>query len=358
MAMRSAIMFSMAALLQHVWADCSSPLVDKVLHLFNVSSIADIPEVLLDDIQGICANGHCPKVKLPGCDAQSVDDLSCEALIVEEDIKIGTNAICDIACDGPDLALCKLGCHGVNSAICYTTDFVLCKVGCLGFKGCIHGCEHVFVDPCKKHLVDQCYDGCHNVFSACKNGCENELTLKIKVLFERLEHVISSLAIHNFDLDCQGNGLISPLKFNASASVGIENLGLGLKIHTADLSITTNTKIELDQLKLDLTMPVSGSLQCGLKNDIDISVGDASVDAFDLNLDVNNKAFRTIASIICLDLPFCKHGIEDGINNAIKKVIVDTVPGALAKVIAPSLQAVADVLKCPGGIEEVPKLLV
>jgi hypothetical protein len=182
--------------------------------------------------------------------------------------------------------------------------------------------------------------------------------MKISVLFERLEHVISSLAIHNFDLDCHGSGLVNPLEFTASASVGIEDLGLGLKIHTKDMSIGTNTKIDLDQLKLDLTVPVSGSLQCGLKNDIDITVGDASVDAFDLNLDVNNKAFRTIASIICLDLPFCKHGIEDGINDAIKAVIKDLVPGALLKIITPSLQAIADVAKCPGGMEELPQLTV
>lgn len=353
--MRTAFIVSVVALPQTIRADCSSPLVDTVLRLFNVSSIDTLPETLLDDIQGKCESGNCPTVTLPGCDAESVDDLVCEVPVVEEDVKIGTDAICDIACDGPDLVLCKLGCGGIDASLCWGTDFVLCKVGCLGFRGCIHACEHAIVDPCKKHLVDQCEESCDNVFAACKNGCENELTLKINLLFERLEHVISSLAIHNFDLDCHGNGLISPLTFNLNASVGIENLGVGLKVHTKDLSIGTNTKIDLDQLKLDLTLPVSGSVQCGFKNDIDITVGDASVDAFDLNLDVNNKAFRTIAALICLDLPFCKHGIEDGINNAIRKVIVDNVPKALAKSIAPALQSVVDVAKCPGGLEGAPE---
>jgi hypothetical protein len=113
--------------------------------------------------------------------------------------------------------------------------------------------------------------------------------------------------------------------------------------------------MDLKSLRLDLSMPFNGSVQCGLlkrQKNIDITIGNASVDAFDINLDVNNNVFHTIASIICLDLPFCKNAIQDAIDGAIQKVIEDTVPGALAKQIAPALQAIADMAKCPGSADE------
>lgn len=169
--------------------------------------------------------------------------------------------------------------------------------------------------------------------------------------FERLEHVVSSLAINEFELDCHGNGLTKPLIFNTNVGAGIEDLGMALKIHTKDVSIGTTTTISLEQLKVDLSIPVNGSVQCGIfKKNIDINVGDASIDAFDLNFDVNNKAFSTIAAVICLDLPFCKNAIQDAIDDAIKLAIKEFVPPALSKMIRPAIQAVVDMAKCPGGI--------
>lgn len=88
------------------------------------------------------------------------------------------------------------------------------------------------------------------------------------------------------------------------------------------------------------------------KKNIDITVGDATVDAFDLNLDVNNNALHTIASIVCLDLPFCKDAIQNAIDSAIQRVIVENVPDALAQAIAPALQGVVDVAACPGSTVE------
>lgn len=350
--MRGNFIFSMVVLPSHVWADCSSPLVDTVLHLFNVSNIGDLPETLLDDIQGRCTSGNCPNVTLPGCGAQSVDELVCEVPVFEVGVKIGTDTICDVACDDWP---CKVACNGIDVGICYGADFLLCKVGCLGISKCVDKCEAAIVDPCKKHLIDGCSDGCEKAFSSCKSGCENELTLEITGYFERLEHVVSSLAIHKFDVDCHGNGLTSPLIFNASTSVGIEDLGLALKIHTKDVSIGTTTTVSLAHLKVDLSMPINGSVQCGLlkrQKNIDIDVGDATVDAFDLNLDVNNNALHTIASIVCLDLPFCKDAIQNAIDNAIQRVIVENVPDALAQAIAPALQGAVDVASCPGSTEK------
>jgi len=335
---------------QHVLADCSSPLVDTALHLFNVSNIADLPGTLLKDIQGRCASGNCPNVTLPGCDTESVDDLVCEVPVFEVGVKIGTDTICDTACDDWP---CKVGCQGIDVGICYGADFVLCKVGCLGITKCVDACEHTIVDPCKKTLIDECDANCEDAFSSCKTGCEKELTLDISAYFERLQHVVSSLAINEFDVDCAGNGLTSPLIFNASTSVGIEDLGLALKIHTKDVSIGTTTTVDLDHLKIDLSMPINGSVQCGLlkrQKNIQIAIGDAHVDDFDLNLDVNNNVFHTIASVVCLDLPFCKDAIQNAINDAIKRAIVDNVPDALAEAIAPVLQGVVDVLECPGSV--------
>jgi len=351
-AMRAAFVFSMVSMPQYVEADCSSPLVNTALKLFNVSSLADLPGTLLDDIQGRCASGHCPNITLPGCGAESLDNLVCEVPVFEVGVKIGTDTICDTACnDWP----CKVACNGINTGICYGADFLLCKVGCLGIHKCVDACEHAIVDPCVKVLIDDCSSGCEKAFDSCKTGCEEELTLEITGYFEQLEHVVSSLAINNFDIDCTGNGLTKPLIFNASTSVGIEDLGLALKIHTKDVSIGTTTTVSLQHLKLGLSMPINGSIQCGLlkrQKHIDILVGDASVDDFDLNLDVNNNVFSTIAAVICLDLPFCKDAIQNAIDGAIKKAIVDHVPDALAKVIAPALNGAVGVLQCPGGAVE------
>jgi len=89
------------------------------------------------------------------------------------------------------------------------------------------------------------------------------------------------------------------------------------------------------------------------QKNIEIAIGDAHVDDFDLNLDVNNNVFHTIASVVCLDLPFCKDAIQNAINDAIKRAIVDNVPDALAEAIAPVLQGVVDVAQCPGSVVEV-----
>jgi len=351
--MRTAFVVSMAVLPQQVWAgDCSSPLIDSVLHLFNVSSIEDVPEVLLHDVQNKCASGNCT-VNLPGCGAQSIDDLNCEVPVFDVGVKLGTDTICDVACDDWP---CKVACNGIDVGICWGADFVLCKAGCIvgGIfdHHCLAQCEATIVDPCKQHLIDDCSAGCEKTFASCKSGCEKELTMKITGSFERLEHVVSSLAINNFDLDCHGNGLTKPLVFNASVSAGIEDLGMALKIHTKDGIIGTTTTISLEHLKVDLTMPINGSVQCGFRKNIDIHVGDTSIDAFDLNFDVNNKAFSDIAAIVCLDLPFCKNAIQDAIDDAIQLAIKEFVPPALAKMISPAIQAVVDVVECPGSIDE------
>jgi hypothetical protein len=184
----------------------------------------------------------------------------------------------------------------------------------------------------------------------CKSACEKELTMQITADFERMQHVVSSLAIKDFDMDCQGNGLTKPLVFNASVSAGIEDLGLSLKIHTKDLSIGTTTTLSLDQLKVELTLPVNGSVQCGLlpkQKNIDIHIGHTSVDAFDLNFDVNNKAIRDISAVICLDLPFCKHAIADAIDDAIQLALKTFVPPVMSKLITPAIQAVVNMAQCP-----------
>jgi len=336
---------------------CDSPLIDTVLGLFNVSSIEDLPKTLVDDVQNLCANGHCPQVTLPGCDTQSIDDVTCEVPLFDVPVKIGTDTICNTACDDWP---CKVACQGIDVGICWGSDFVLCKAGCLvgGIfeKHCVDKCEAAIVEPCKQHLIDDCSDGCEKVFASCKTGCEKELTLQITASFEHLAHVVSSLEVSNFDLDCHGNGLTKPLVFNATTSAGIESLDMDLKIHTKDLSIGTTTTISLQQLKTELTLPINGSIQCGLlpkQKNIDIHIGDSVIDAFDLNFDVNNKAFETAASIICLDLPFCKDIIQDAIDGALKDTIKLIVPGVMAKAIAPIMQPIVDkYAKCPKVVEE------
>jgi hypothetical protein len=278
----------------------------------------------------------------------------CEVPVFDVGVKIGTDAICDTACDDWP---CRVACQGIDTKICETSDYVLCKTGCkiggLFDHKCLEQCEHAIVDPCVKVLVDECNDGCESAFTSCKEGCDNELTLQITAYFERLEHVVSSLAINRFNVDCHGNGLTNPLIFDTNVSVGIEDLGLSLKLHTKDVSIGTTTTISLDQLKVELSLPVNGSVECGLfKKDIDIKVGDTSVDAFDLNIDVNQKALQTIASIVCLDLPFCKDAIQDAIDGAIRQAIVDNVPPVLAKMVSSAIQGIVDVVQCPGSTDE------
>jgi len=278
------------AVLPTVSADCSSPLIDSVLGLFNISNIDDLPATLLHDVQNKCATGNCT-VNLPGCGAQSVDDMNCEVPVFDVGVKLGTNTICDVACFIPG-------------------------------------------------IIDH----------KCKDACEKELTMQITGDFERMQHVVSSLAINRFNVDCHGNGLTKPLIFDTNVSVGIEDLGLGLKIHTKDLSIGTTTTLSLDQLKVELSLPVNGSVQCGLlprQKNIDIHIGDTSIDAFDLNFDVNNKAIRDISAVICLDLPFCKNAISDAIDDAIQFALKTFVPPVMSKLITPAIQAVVDVVQCP-----------
>lgn len=344
----------MAVLPQNVGADCSSPLIDTVLSLFNVSSIEDLPATLLHKVQDRCTSGNCPQVALPGCGNQSVDELVCEMPVFDVGVKIGTDAICDTACDDWP---CRVACQGIDVKICEGSDWLLCKTGCIigGIfdHNCLEQCEHTIVDPCKKVLIDDCNNGCEKTFTSCKEGCDKELTLDITAYFERLEHAVTSLAINKFDLDCHGNGLTKPLIFDTNVSAGIEDLALSLKLHTHDIGISTTTTVSLEHLKVELSLPVNGSVQCGVfKKDIDIKVGDATIDAFDLNVDVNQKALKTIASIICLDLPFCKDAIQDAIDGAIQKAIVDNVPPVLAKMISPAVQGIVDVVQCPGSTDD------
>lgn len=293
--MRSVLTWSLAVLAPTVRADCSSPLVDTALKYFGVDSIEDLPGTILNDVQTACTNGNCPNVTLPGCASESVDDLLCEVPVFDTTVKLGTDVICDVACFAPQL-----------------------------------------------------------LFPNCKADCEKELSLQITGDFERLSHLVSSLVINQFDLDCHGNGLTSPLAFNASTVVGIQDLGLSLKIHTLDLSIGTTTTIDLSQLKVIVSLPLSGSVQCGLlkrQKNITIEVGEAHVDSFDLNLDVNNNVIHDVSKVVCLGLPFCENTIQGAIDDAITLVIKTFVPGELGKIITPVLQSVTDGLECPGSIE-------
>lgn len=293
--MRSVLIWSLAVLAPTVRADCtSSPLLNTALKIFGVDSIDDLPGAILNDVQTACANGNCPNVTLPGCASESVDDLLCEVPVFDTTVKLGTDVICDVAC------------------------------------------LPLFLIP------------------HCKEKCEKELSLEITGDFERLTHLVSSLVINQFDLDCQGNGLTSPLAFNASTVVGIQDLGLRLKIHTSDLGIGTTTTIDLSQLKVIVSLPLSGSVQCGLlkrQKNITIEVGKAHVDSFDLNLDVNNNAIHDVSKIVCLGLPFCEHTIQGAIDDAITLVINTFAPGVLGRIITPVGQAVMDGLECPGSIE-------
>jgi len=168
----------------------------------------------------------------------------------------------------------------------------------------------------------------------------------------KVEHVISSLSIPKFDLDCQGDGVFKPLVFNASFVGRIDGFGIGIKIHTRDAGIPSTNSISLDQLTANLLLPASGNIQCGLrKNQKNISVtfGDAALTDFDLDVNVElDIALRALSSLICLDLPFCKNAIQDGIDGAIKSLIVDNVPDAVEGMITPTLQSLVTGLTCPG----------
>jgi len=204
------------------------------------------------------------------------------------------------------------------------------------------------VDPCVKYLIDDCKSGCESAFTSCKNGCENELTLDLNVKIEKLEHLVSSLAVNELTIDCKGNAVITPLKLDMNISTGIEDLDVDLQLHTKDVGIGTTTTLSLEQLKVGLSLPVNGSIQCGLRKNIDIHIGDTTVDEFDLNFDVNNKAFNDVAAVICLDLPICKDAIRDAIDDAIRAAIKDLTPPILAKLVTPIVQGVVDKFStCP-----------
>lgn len=346
--MRSvALVLAAAAAPQHAGAHCTSPLLDVVLPFIGASSLNYLPGALLGKLQNKCADGHCPTVPMKGCDVQSVDDLNCETPeIFSDGIKLGTDTICDAGCDDWP---CKAGCDGLDVGICEGADFVLCKVGCLGIKPCVHNCEKAIVDPCKKKLINECSDNCEEAFHNCKSNCKKALTMEISADFVRLRRAVSSLSVADFQVDCSGNGVFKPLTFNATTSVHIDDGALELRVHTKDAGISSTNGISIDHLKLTLDLPISGSVQCGpFAHNIEITVGQSSVADFDLDVEMDlDKTLKTISSVICLNLPFCKDAIKDAISKGIRNNIHDKVPEALAKEIAPMLQELANQAKCP-----------
>jgi hypothetical protein len=294
-------------------------------------------------IQKQCEGGECIQDFGGECGEQDIDDIECEAQLFDVPVKLGADTICGVACT--DLA-CKVACDDVDATVCYTEDFAVCKLDCLAVsildKHCVEQCEHLIVDPCKKILVDDCRKTCDKVFDTCHNLCENELTMQLTAKIEKLEHLVSSLEVSNLDLDCSGNAITKPLKLDMNVSTGINDLDVALQIHTKDAGIGTTVNLALEQLTVGLTVPVNGSIICGLRKDIDIHIGETTVDNFDLNFEINNKAFADIASIICLDLPLCKDAISDAIDDAIKLAIKEFTPPILARLVTPIVQGVVD----------------
>jgi len=337
---------------QRITAACTSPLVNTALSLFNVSGLDALPNAILKPLQAKCAAGNCPTVAT-SCGNQSVDDIECEIPVFETGVKIGTDLVCNTACDDWP---CKVACNGIDVAICDTTDVILCKVGCLGIRSCVEACEAALVDPCRQTLIDDCSSGCEATFQSCKESCDSVLTMEITGDLERLQNIISSLSIPEFDVDCHGDGVFKPLVFNASFVGSIGDLGLAIKIHTKDVGISSTNTINLDQLTASLHLPAAGNIQCGVRKNqknINITFGDAALTDFDLDVNLQlDKALSTIAAVICLDLPFCKDAIQDGIDGAIKGLIMDTVPNAVAGLISPTLQSLVTGLTCPGSSEE------
>jgi hypothetical protein len=319
---------------------------EKVAHVDSPLALA---QQLLGRVQDDLKSGKGPHVDVASCKDQSVDDIHCEIPVGSTSVKLGTDVICDAGCDKWP---CVAGCSGVDVAICWTGDFVLCKVGCLGIHSCVSKCEHAIVDPCKEKLVNECKQKCDAAFDNCKSGCEKELSMQINVDFERLRGQVTSTSVKAIDFHCSGNGVTDPLKVSATSVVEVDDIGVYLKIVTKDAGISSTNHIVLDNVHFELSVPLSGTLNCGLianPRGVHISAGQLSILSFDLDVHLQlNKGLDTVTRVICGGLSVCRDTLfMDKINKAIKKSIVEQVPKKAAKQIQPAFNQVLKMLTCP-----------
>lgn len=217
------------------------------------------------------------------------------------------------------------------------------------------------MDPCKQTLINKCSSKCEDTFHKCKAACENSLTMRISADFERFQRMITSMAVSNLDATCAGNGITSALSFQANASIHISNAALNLKVHTLDAGIATSNVVDLQKVAFTLAvLPLSGSMDCFVGNNITMNVG--KVEIADLDLDVNlqlDSTLATIAAVVCADLPFCKAAIKNKISSVIKDEIIKAVPTQVAKQLQAIFPKLASALQCPSfGVTKAGAILV
>lgn len=332
--------------LKSVFGICESPILLVAEHLFNTSGPQALVGRLLGNVQEKCTSGRCPRVDVGRCQNESVDDVQCEIpRVFESSVKLGTDAICDTGCSDWE---CKAACQGIDVGICHGADWVLCKAGCLGIPSCVHKCEIAIVEPCEEKLVCDCSEKCEKAFSDCKSSCERELSMSVVADFERLQGVVTTMRIASVDLDCAGNGVFELLRFNATVVVEVGGAALDLRLRTVDASVSSSSNLALRRIRLVLTVPLNGTLLCGIRQQINISVESASVANFDLDVDLQlDQALSTVAAVVCAGLPVCRDAIKIRISTAIKGAILSQVPSRAAEEITVLLRGLVSRVACP-----------
>jgi len=327
--------------------NCSSTVLGFVEAFEKVSSLQGVATKLLNKTQDQCKSNKCPQVNLgSSCQHQSIDDIRCNMKdIYSTRIDVGTDDVCTPGCDDWP---CKAACQGIDVGICYGADWLLCKFGCLGISSCVHKCEHAIVDPCKKKLIDECSDKCEHAFHQCYDKCEEALTLKVSLDFERLDRVVTSMSVPSLNAICIGDGLYSPLKFQATAAIRISDADLSLTVHASDVGTSTTNAVDLHNIDFTLDVPLSGELDCiSHPQRVSMNIGQLTVPSFKFDVNVQlDHIIQTLTEIACASLTVC----TDAIKGKISKLIKDEISKEFAevpKVLQPAIQHLFSNLKCP-----------
>lgn len=323
-------------------AKCDNPLVSVIDAFFNVSNPLGLTQAMLGQVQAECAAGDCPTVQLgSGCSNVSVDALDCTIPDVFETME---------HLSGGD-KMCGATCGGINKAVCHGTELAACKAGCFGifYKKCHHKCEDKLIKPCEKRLVDD-----------CKKKCESRLDVDVTADFVRLDNAVSSMSVPDTgEIQCSGNGLLEPLRFSSTVAVELTDATVALRLHTKEHLVEAarhkedTVDITLNNVRMRLAVPISGSAHCGFfSQSVEVTTGKSSVTNFDLDVHLDlDKRLEALSMPICLAYlgadPSCAGNVKSTLAKAIKDAILANVPAQAAAYVDTALAGLVKKAHCP-----------
>lgn len=299
---------------------CSGPIVDLAMGYFRVDRPEDLIVSQLKKVQDLCGNSSCPTIALPGCDAQSIDDVQCEVEnAFNTSVKFGADEVCAACSDWP----CKV-----------------CRAACSGKQpSCFEKCEQ-----------------CEAMFDNCKRVCQSKLTRSVSADFGRLSGAISSANLTGVDLKCSGDGISRPLEFSAELEVHFGGMNADLELHTSTDDESSSYPLSLNRIQLSVAVPIQGSVHCDFSGagSVDIAVGEVNVSAFDFDADSMQTQLDAVGGAVCTTVPMCAGVAKDLILKAVSKVtsaainaaVKSELPAQLGRALKPMLQGIFNGSTC------------